>query len=101
MQRVTANQLNVEGDHFPLQRMFANNDFRAEETAAGIFHDGKRLRQNLNQPRLQLIVIFNFGKFFLPGGSLFAQVLVGDFLQLGFELIDDRKQFRSAPGVLD
>src|SRR5216684_1411208 len=41
MQRVAANELNVEGDHLPLNGVFANGDFFAPETAAGIFDYGK------------------------------------------------------------
>ena len=56
-----AHQLHVEGDHLPFEGMFAHDDFRAAEAAAGVFDDGVGFGQNIIQPRGQFLRILDLG----------------------------------------
>ena len=51
VQADAADELHVERDHVPSQRMFAHDDFclAVGQAAAGVFHHGKGLGQNLVQ----------------------------------------------------
>jgi hypothetical protein len=78
--------------------MLANNDFRfaLDHPAAGVFHGGECLGQNLIEPLRQLLVVRDFGKLILPRGGFLAQFVVGKLLESGFDFIDpadDRPEF--------
>ena len=96
MQRIAADELHVERNHFPAQRTFAHNDVCAAETAAGIFNNGKSFRQNFFELGREFGFVLDFGKFFFPRGGFSAQFVVGKFLQASLNLIDagdDRTDF--------
>src|SRR2546427_8503975 len=80
MERVTANKLNIERDHFPLERMLADNDFCAPEPAAGILHHCKSFGEDFAQAFGELLIILNFREFFFPSGCFLPQSLVGKLL---------------------
>jgi hypothetical protein len=93
-----ADELHVEWNHFPNSGMLANNDFRfaLDHPAAGVFHGGECLGQNLIEPQRQLLVVRDFGKLVLPRGGFLAQFVVGELLKSGFDFIDaadDRPEF--------
>ena len=88
VQGIAADELHVERDHLPQQRMLADDDLRAAEPPAGVLDHGKGLGQDLIQPAGQLLVVLNLGKLLLPGGGLLAQSIVGSLLQLGLEGVD-------------
>jgi len=88
VQRDGADQLHVEGDHFPLQRMFADDDFRAAEAAAGVFDHGVGFRQNVIEPGGQRLRILDWRQFGLPLRGFLAQNLLGLRLQGRFVVVD-------------
>src|SRR5690606_23425971 len=53
MQRDTADQLYVVGDHVPGHGLTRDGDLRAEQAAAGLLHGAVRLRQNVVERLLQ------------------------------------------------
>ena len=73
---VTSDELDIKGNHLPLQRMPAHGDFLPPKAAAGVFHDRERFGQDFVQRRGQFGVVFDFGKALFPGRCLFAQRLV-------------------------
>jgi hypothetical protein len=72
--------------------MFADDDLRAAEAAAGVFHHGVGFGQNLVQPGGQLVHVLDLGQFGLPLGRFLAQDLVGLRLQGGLVLVDQFDQ---------
>ena len=90
VQCVTADELHVEGNHVPFERMSANDDFLAAKTAAGVFDDGKRFGQDFVQAAGEFGAIVNFGEFHLPGGRFLAEHVIGLGLEGGFDLVDFR-----------
>ena len=103
MQCVTTDQLHVERDHFPLQRMLAHHDFLPAQTAAGIFHDGERLRQDFRQLPGQFLMVLDCAQLRLPSHCFGAQFLVGQLVQPHFDFIDlhhHRADFPHIPVVL-
>ncbi len=63
-----------------------------QQPAAGVFHDGERLRQNLIELLRELVLVLDFGKLLLPRGGFGAQFVVGKFLEAVFELVDLRDE---------
>ena len=92
VQGIAADELHVERDHLPRQRVFADDNLRAAEPPAGVLDHREGLGQDFSQPAGQLLVVLNLGKLLLPGGGLLAQSVVGDLLQLGLEGVDPRDQ---------
>ena len=90
VERITADELHIERHHLPAQRMFAHDDVRAAQAAAGVFDDGERLRQNLIQLGREFRLVLDFGKLPLPRRRLGAQLVVGQRLQSGLDFIDPR-----------
>ena len=88
VQRVTANELHVERDHFPNQRMVADNQFLAPEAAAGILNSGECLRQDLHQFLVELFLVLDFGEFGLTISRFLSQRFLRQRLQRSFDLID-------------
>ena len=87
-----ADELHVERDHVPFLRQGAHGDFLAQQPAAGIFDDGKRLRQNVVELLREFILVLNFGKLLLPRGGFGAQFVVGKFLKAALNLVDLRDE---------
>src|ERR1051325_1729331 len=95
MQRVAADELHVEGDHFPSERMLADDDVGAAKASAGVFYNGEGLGQDFVEPLLQLLMVGNFGKLFFPSGGLLPQGVVRQLLQfrlVGIDLRDHRPE---------
>ena len=69
MKCVAANQLHIKRDHFPRERVSANNDVLSAQAAAGVLDHGERLRKDILQPRRKRIVVSDLGKLSLPGRS--------------------------------
>ena len=46
MQPDAADELHVERNHFPFDRVVADDDFLSAQAAAGVFHHGERFGQN-------------------------------------------------------
>jgi hypothetical protein len=90
MQRHSADKLNVEGDHFPKNRVAANGDFRfaVVQAPARVLNDGERFRQDFVQPFREFILVLNFGKIRLPIGGLLAQVVIGERLKTSLDFVD-------------
>ncbi len=103
VQRITADELNIERHHFPTNGMTAHNDILSAQTAAGIFDDRERPRQNLVQLAGEFRAVLDLGEFRLPCGGLGAQFVVGQRLQSGFNIVDlvnDRPDFFNITFVL-
>ncbi len=88
MQRITADELHVEGDHFPLERVAANCDLGPAQAAAGVLDHPEGLGQKFVKTLGQLGVVLDFGQFLLPGSGFLAQRLFRQRLQLGLEGVD-------------
>jgi hypothetical protein len=88
VQRVSADELHVEWNHLPFERVAAHGDFTAQQAAARVLHHGKRFGQDLIEPTRQFILVLDFGKLLLPCGRLLAQDFVGDLLQFGLKSVD-------------
>ncbi len=88
MEGVTADELHVEGNHFPFERMAADGDFLAAEAAAGGLDDGEGLGQQFDKPASEFLIVLDFGKLLLPGGGLLAQLVVREALQTGLQSVD-------------
>ena len=58
------------------------------QAAAGVFDHGEGFGQNFVQLQRQFGVVLDLGKFGLPSGGFGAQVVVGQLLQSGFQLVD-------------
>ena len=76
VQRVAANELHVEGDHLPFQRMSANHNLLAAQPAACVFDDREGLGKDFPQPPGQRLVVLDPGQFRLPRRRPFPQSVV-------------------------
>ena len=92
VQRVAADELHIERDHFPLQRMTAHDDLLAAQSPAGVLHRGESFGQDFIQRGGQFGVVFDFAKPFLPGRGFFAQGLGRLRLERRFNLVDLRNE---------
>ncbi len=88
VQAHAADELHVERNHFPFQRLAAHDDFLSAQAAAGVFDDGERFGQNFLQGLRQFVLVFNRRQTRLPIGGFLAQFVVGKFLQAGFQFVD-------------
>ncbi len=90
VQGVAADELHIERNHLPEQWMLAHDDFRLAfgETAAGVFNDGERFRQDLIERPGQLRFVLNLRESRLPNGGFLAELVVGKFLESGLDLVD-------------
>jgi hypothetical protein len=111
MQANAADELHVERNHFPFDRVVADDDFLSAQAAAGVFHHGERLRQDFVEELLfdfkrlaslvfalvtaglghQFIVTVLFAAFFdsrLELGGFLPQFVVRKLLQTGLDLIN-------------
>ena len=83
-----ANQLHVKGDHVPLHRVLADDDFLAHEPATGVLHDRKRFGENFIQAGREFLVVGDLRKTRFPLGGLLAQGIVRERLQRRLDLVD-------------
>jgi hypothetical protein len=80
-----ADELDVEGDHFPADGMSAHFDVGAAETAAGVFDDGEGFGDQGFELALEFVVVLDGRQAGFPGGGLFAE----HRLRLGLEFLLD------------
>ena len=85
-----ADELHIEVHHVPRHRLIADGEglVALGQAAGGVFHHGKRFRQNLLQPAGERVGILDRGEFGVPGSGLGAQFVVGERLELLVESID-------------
>ena len=88
VQRVAADELDVEGDHFPPDGVVAHDDVGAAKAPAGVFDHREGLGQNLVQPAGQGRVVGDLRQFVLPGRGLLAQDILRLLLKLRLEVVD-------------
>jgi hypothetical protein len=80
-----ADELDVEGDHFPADGMSAHFDVGAAEAAAGVFDDGEGFGDQGFELALEFVVVLDGRQAGFPGGGLFAE----HRLRLGLEFLLD------------
>ena len=83
-----ADELDVEGDHLPPERMAAHLDFGAAETAAGVLHHREGLGHEGFELALEFVGVLDGRQAGFPGGGLFAEHRLRLRLQLLLDLVD-------------
>ena len=73
VQRVTADELYVEGNHLPQQIVPAHLDVAPAQPTAGILHHRERLGHQFLQPRRQLFVVIDGAQLLFPLQRFSAQ----------------------------
>ena len=68
--------------------MPAHDDILAAQAAAGVLHHRKGFGQNLVELGREFGLVLDLRKLRLPVGGLLAQVVVGQLLQAGLDLVD-------------
>jgi hypothetical protein len=83
-------ELQVERDHFPGQRVFAHHHvgLALSQAAAGVLYDGERFGENFVQHGGQLSLVLDWRQARLPVSGLLAEIIVGKAAQAGLNLVD-------------
>ena len=90
MQDHSADELNVEMDHFPGRRLIADRKgvLAIGKTASALLYHRERFGQNFLQARLESAGVGDRRKLLFPSGGLASQIVVRKLTQRLFDLID-------------
>ena len=83
-----ADELDVEGHHFPAERVATDLDLGAAEATAGVLHHREGLGHEGLEFALEFVVVLDGRQLGLPSGGLLAEHRLGLRLQLLLDLVD-------------
>ncbi len=88
VQHNPADELNIEMDHVPDDRLVTDKDGFAAEPARRILYEGERLGQNRVQTACKFVRIIDVRQIFFPLSRFFPELIFSEGLKLLFQLVD-------------